>query len=101
MTMKTYTLVVRETETHDGIDADVRDADGLATASTRVTYADYDLQANRGGGGPDPIEVEFTADVLSLSLELARVDGEFAFRVVGDDRELARATVADEDWDLA
>lgn len=100
MSMETYTLVVREMDTSDGIDADVRDEDGLVAASTRVTYADYDLEVDREDDGPAAIEEAFTADVLSLSLQFQRDDRGFEFRVIGDDRELARATVDDAAWEL-
>lgn len=102
MSLETYTLVVREADS-EGIEATVTGEDGLVEASTYVAYEDHDLAADRADDGsdvPNEERVEFTADVLSLRLQLQRLDASFEFRVVGDDEELARTTVADGDWHL-
>lgn len=101
MTMDTYTLVVRETSTHDGVDADIIDDDGLVEETTQLTYSDYDLFAERDGDdGPDRIEQEFTVDASSLGIQLERDEREFAFRAIADDEEAARIEVSDTDWKL-
>ncbi|MFB6219958.1 MAG: hypothetical protein ABEH90_00845 [Halolamina sp.] len=100
MTMDTYTLVVRETPTHDGIDADVLGEDGLVEETTQVAYEDYDLMAERENGGPVPIETEFTVDTQTLELQLHRDERTFRFHVIADDEQVAEATVTDTDWNL-
>lgn len=100
MTMDTYELVVHETSTHDGIDADVLDEDGLVETTTQVTYADYDLMAEREGESPEALEQEFTVDAANIDLQLERGERNFEFRVVAGDEEAARVTVTDTDWHL-
>lgn len=100
MSMETFTLVARETETHDGIDVDVVDEDGLVEATTQVTYSDYELMAERDEESPDPVEADFTADAQRITVDLRRNNRNFEFRAFGDDEELARTTVTDSDWRL-
>lgn len=100
MAMETYVLVVRETSSHDGVDVDVIDEDGLVAESTQLSYSDYDVMADREEGGPDRIEEEFTVDASSLEIGLERDGHTFAFRAIADDEEAARIEVADADWDL-
>lgn len=101
MTMDTYTLVVRETSSHDGVDVDVIDEDGLVEESTQLSYSDYDVTAERENGGPERIEEEFTVDARSIEIQLERDDHTFAFRAIADDEEAARVEVTDSDWNLA
>lgn len=98
--MDTYELVIRETSTHDGIDADVIDEDGLVEETTQVTYEDYDLMVDRDDGEPEPIEEEFTVDATAINLHLERGERNFEFRVVAGDDMVAQVTVTDTDWDL-
>jgi hypothetical protein len=103
MTMETYTLVVREAENGAGIEANVHDTEGLVEASSYVAYEDHNLEADRAEADaerPDKQRVEFSADVLSLRLQLQRLERSFEFRVVGDDAELVRTDVVDGDWGL-
>lgn len=100
MTMDTYTLVLQETPTHDGIDADILDDDGLVEETTQVTYEDYDVMAERDDGGPDRIEEEFTVDTQTLELQLHRDERTFRFYAVADDEQVAEASVSDTDWNL-
>lgn len=100
MAMESYTLVVRETSTHDGIDADVIDDDGLVEESTQLTYSDYDVLAEREEDGPDRIEEGFTVDARNVEIQLERDEQTFAFRAVADEEEAARIEVTDSDWDL-
>lgn len=101
MTMETYTLVIEETDTHKGIDADVFNEDGEIAQTTRVTYDDYALTADRDDWSPDPVEGEATADVMRLDLHVERDGWGFQFRLLGDDDELLRERVDDDDWRLA
>jgi hypothetical protein len=100
MTMDTYELVVREMSTHHGIDVDILDEDGLVEETTQVTYADFDLAAERDDGAPLHIEEEFTADARALNLQLHHYNGTFDFHAVADDETVATVTVTDTDWDL-
>lgn len=100
MTMDTYELVVREMSTHDGIDVDILDEDGLVEETTQVTYEDFDLAAKRDNGTPQPIEEEFTVDARALNLQLHHNNGTFDFHAVADDETVASVTVTDADWDL-
>ena len=98
--MDSYVLVVRETSTHDGIDADIIDDDGLVEETTQLTYSDYDLMAERDDDGPDRREEAFTVDARNLEIQLERDEREFAFRAIADDEEAARVEVSDTDWSL-
>ncbi|MFW5938529.1 MAG: hypothetical protein ACOCSN_06260 [Halanaeroarchaeum sp.] len=100
MPMDTYTLVVRETSNHDGIDADVLDEDGLVETSTQLRYNEYGVAAEREDDAPDRIEREFTVNAGSLDIQFERDDQTFAFCAVVDDEEAARIEVSDTDWDL-
>ncbi len=99
--METYALEIAETESGEGITADVYDEAGTIAASTRANYADYDLEADRDDGPPEPIERETAADVTALDAQFERDDGGFVFRVLGDREELLRARVEDDEWGLA
>lgn len=98
--MDTYTLVVRETTTHEGVDVDVIDEDGLIETTTQLTYSDYNVAPERDDDHPDRIEEEFTVDASSIDVQLEREDGTFAFRAIADDEEAARIEVTDADWGL-
>ena len=100
MPLETYTLEIAEEDSHEGITADVYDEDGLIEASTRVTYSDHSLAANRDEWEPDPRRVDVDADVMTLNLQVERGDGSFEFRLLGDREELARERVTDSDWRL-
>lgn len=100
MTMDTYELVVQETSTHDGIDADVLDEGGLVETSRQVSYADYDLTTERGDALPGIIQEEFTVDATSIDLQLERGERNFVFRVIAGGEEVVNVTVEDDDWGL-
>lgn len=99
MVMQTYTLHVEESETGDGLDVDVYDEDGTIEASAWVGYEDYGVASR--GGDPEPTETTFSADVLTLDLQVERDDGGFTVRVLGDGETLANERVDDEEWGLA
>ncbi|MXV63690.1 hypothetical protein GS429_16810 [Natronorubrum sp. JWXQ-INN-674] len=99
MTMETYRLEVRETETN-GIGADVYGPDDLIEASTRVSYDDYDLDPPGSRDDAPAYTEEVTTDVMTLDLQYERDDGGFEFRLLGDRDELARVRIDDEEWDL-
>lgn len=101
MSMETYTVEIAETESHEGITADVYDADGLVTESAHVAYADYGVAAVRDDWEPDTIEREVTADVTTLDMQVSRGNDEFAFRLLGDREELLSERLADADLQLA
>ncbi|QCJ47683.1 MULTISPECIES: hypothetical protein [Haloprofundus] len=100
MSMETYTLRVEETETRDGISADVYDEDDVIAASTRVAYDDYGLAATGDDRSPEAATETVTADTLSLDVQVERIDGRFEFRLLGDGEELARESVTDDEWEL-
>ncbi|QKY21657.1 hypothetical protein B4589_015220 [Halolamina sp. CBA1230] len=98
--MDTYTLVVRETSTHEGVDVDVIGEDGLIETTTQLTYSDYNVAPERDDDRPDRIEEEFTVDASSIDLQLERDGRTFAFQAIADGEVAARIEVADSDWDL-
>lgn len=98
--METYTLRIAETQNAEGIDADILDSDGLVQESTRVSYEDYGVNANRSDWKPDDVEREITADVTTMNLQVSRSDGTFQFRLLGDRDELHRERIGDDDWRL-
>lgn len=98
--MTTYTLVVRETSSNDGVDADVLDEDGFIETTTQFSYGDYGLSPQREDDRPDRIEEEFTVEGGSIDIQLDRNGHTFAFRAIADDEEAARVEVSDGDWDL-
>ncbi|WP_224269742.1 hypothetical protein [Haloprofundus salinisoli] len=100
MSMQTYTLRIEETETHEGISADVYDEDDVIAASTYVAYDDHGLAANGDDRNPEAATETVTADALSLNVQVERIDGRFEFRLLGDGEELARESVTDDDWRL-
>ncbi|ELY48765.1 hypothetical protein [Natronolimnohabitans innermongolicus] len=99
MTMQTYRLEVRETES-EGIDADVYGDDDLVEESTRVSYADFDLEPPESRDEAPAYSEEITADVTTMNLQYERDDGGFEFRLLGDRDELTRIRIDDEEWDL-
>lgn len=101
MSMETYTVEIAEDESHEGLSADVYNADGLVADSARVTYADYGVAAVREDWEPDVVEREVTADVTTLDVQVARHGDEFEFRLLGDREELLRERVSDSDLRLA
>jgi hypothetical protein len=100
MAREQFTLVVQETEVRDGIDAAVLSEDGQVTASAQVSYGDYSLAVSGEEPPPTRQEVPFSAATRRLRLQCERRDTGFEFCAIGDDEELARATVADADWQL-
>ena len=98
--MATYTLVVRETSSHDGVDADVLDEDGFIETTTQYRYGDYGVTTHREDERPDRIEKQFTVDAGEIDVRLERNGRTFTFRALADDEEAARVEVADADWDL-
>jgi hypothetical protein len=101
MSMETYTVEIAETESHEGISADVYDEDGLVTESLHVAYEDYGVAAVRDDWEPDVVEREVTADVTTLDLQVSRGDDVFEFRLLGDRAELLRERLSDSDLQLA
>lgn len=99
MSMETYRLELRETETN-GIDADVYGSDDLVEESTRVSYEDYGLEPPESRDEPPSYSEEITTDVTTLDLQYERDDGGFEFRLLGDRDELMRVRIDDEEWNL-
>ncbi|WP_222918162.1 hypothetical protein [Natrinema sp. SYSU A 869] len=99
MSMETYRLEVRETETN-GIDADVYGEDGIVEESTRLAYDDFDLNPPESRDQEPSAATEVTADVTTLDLQYERDDAGFAFRLLGDRDELTTIRIDDEEWDL-
>ncbi|KYH27554.1 hypothetical protein HAPAU_02220 [Halalkalicoccus paucihalophilus] len=99
MVMHTYTFHVEESETGDGLDVDVYDEDGTIEASTWIGYEDYRVTA--GDGDTETSETTFSADVMTLDLQVERDDGGFLVRVLGDAETLASERIADEEWGLS
>ncbi|WP_368411735.1 hypothetical protein [Haladaptatus halobius] len=98
MSITTYTLVVRENESREGIRAEVR-GDGTIEESARISYDDYGLTAERERI-PDERRTEFTADATTLRLQTERDGGGFQFRVLGDGETLAEQRVTDDEWNV-
>lgn len=101
MAMQTYTLAIDESETGDGIDVDVYNEDGTIDASTWIGYEDHGVAADRSGDESPSHETEFTADVMTLGLQIERDDAGFLVRVLGDQDPLAEERLDDEEWGLA
>lgn len=102
MTMQTYTLVVEEMATAEGVSVDVYDEDGTIVDTEDIAYADYGLTADRTDAeAPEPIEQAVTADVDRLDLILERRGDEFEFRLLGDDEVLHSEYVEHADWGLS
>ena len=100
MGANTYTLVVRETSSHDAVDADVLDEDGFVETTKQFSYGDYGVHAEREDDRPDRIEKEFTAEASSVDVRLDRDGHTFAFRAIVDGEEVARVEVSDAEWEL-
>lgn len=98
MPIETYRLEVRESESGDGIAADVYSDDGLVESSARVPYEDYDLEPS--DGNPEPVVREVTADVTTIDVQFERDDAGFLFRVLGDRDELVAERVDDVEWGI-
>lgn len=101
MALRTYRLVVAETERGEGITADVYNEDGTLAESTRLPYEDFGLTTDREGGDPEDRERSFDADVMTMQLRTQRLDGAFEVSVLGDGEDLHRERVTDEEWGLA
>jgi hypothetical protein len=100
MPLRTYRLVVSETDTSEGITADVYNEDGTLEETTRIPYEDYGLVPERGSGDPDEREQTFDADVLTMQLRTARSDGVTEIAVLGDGDRLCAERITDEEWGL-
>ncbi len=101
MALRTYRLVVSETDRQDGITADVYNEDGTLAESARLPYEDHGLQADREDGeSPEEREHTFEADVMTMQLKTQRHDGSFDVSVVGDGEQLHGERITDEEWDL-
>ncbi|WP_458205668.1 hypothetical protein [Haladaptatus sp. NG-SE-30] len=100
MSLTTYTLVVRENESEEGIVAELR-GDGTIENSTRISYGDYGLMAVRDDWTPDEQRTEITADVRTTRLQTQRNGGEFQFRVLGDGETLTEQRITDDEWRVA
>jgi hypothetical protein len=100
MAGESYVLVVRETSSHDGIDADIVDEDGLVETTTQIAYAEHDVSVAREEDGPERIETTFTTDAGALDLRSRRADGRFEFQALADDETAASITVTDREWNL-
>lgn len=101
MVMESYTLRVEGSETGDGLDVDVYDEDGTIEASTWIGYEDYGVRPDRAGDGPNASEAAFTADVLTLDLQIERDDGGFTVHVLGDRETLVSERIGDDEWGLS
>ena len=99
MSMETYRLELRETETN-GIDADVFNTDDVIEESTRVVYEDHGLEPPESREEEPSYTEEITADVTTLDLQYERDGGGFEFRLLGDRDELTRVRIDDEEWNL-
>lgn len=100
MPMETYTLVLSEDDDRGGIMGDVYNDGGTITESVFLDYDSYGLTPD-GDGAPDDRRRETTADVTTLNLDVARDDGGFQFRLLGDgNRELLTERVGDGEWKL-
>ncbi len=100
MSLTTYTLVVRENESSEGIVAEVR-SDGTIDEATRVPYTEHGLTALRDDWAPEERDTEFTADVRTIRLQTERNDEGFLFRVLGDGETMAEQRVTDDEWNVA
>lgn len=100
--MQTYTLVVAEPETNEGITGEVYNESGTIEESVSFSYDEYGLTAIRDDWEPETRRREVTADVTTLNLEVQRRDGGFEFRLLGDlNQELVTERVSDADWKVA
>ncbi len=99
--METYTLVITEDDDRSGLMGDVYTDDGTIAESVFLDYDDYGLRAD-GDADPDERRRETTADVTTLNLDVARDDGSFQLRLLGDgSRELLTERVGDDEWRLS
>ena len=99
MVLRTYRLVVAETDSQEGITADVYNEEGTVEKTTRIPYEDYGLTSDREDP-PEDREHSFDADVMTMQLQTARHDGVFDVSVVGDGEVLHSERIADEEWGL-
>lgn len=99
MSIETYRLEVREAD-GSGIDADVYSADDLIEESTHIAYDDFDLDLPEQRDEPSTQTQEVTADVMTIDLQIQRVNNGFTVRMLGDRDELATIRIDDEEWDL-
>lgn len=100
MSLTTYTLVIRENESNEGIVAEVR-ADGIIEESTTVSYGDFGVTAIRDDWVPDERQTEFDADVATIRLATERNGEGFLFRVLGDGETVAEERITDDGWNVA
>jgi hypothetical protein len=100
MSRTTYTLLVRENESNEGIIAEVR-ADGTIEESTRLSYGDFGLTAIRDGWLPNERRTEVEADVRTVQLQTQRNGEGFSFRVLGDGETIAEQRIMDDEWRVA
>lgn len=99
MPLTTYTLVVRENESNEGIVAEVR-SDGSIEGSTAISYGDFGLTAVRDDWVPDERRTDVAADVTTIRLQTERDGERFSFRVLGDGETIAEQRVTDDEWNL-
>ncbi|WP_458189308.1 hypothetical protein [Haladaptatus sp. NG-WS-4] len=99
MSLTTYTLVIRENKTEEGLVAELR-GEGIIEDSTRISYNDYGLTAVREDWTPNEQHIDVTADVRTIRLQTERKGGEFQFRVLGDGETLTEERVTDDDWNV-
>ncbi|WP_254535107.1 hypothetical protein [Halomarina litorea] len=100
MALRTYRLVVAETETGEDITADVYNEEGTLAESARIPYEDHGLTVDREGDAPSEREHTFQADVTTMQLQTQRVDGAFDVSVLGDGETVHSERLTDEEWGL-
>lgn len=100
MSLDTYRLEIRESETGIGIEADVYDDDGTIQESTSIRYDEYGLEPAGDRPFPDSRHREITTDVTTLDLQVVRDGAGFEFRLLGDREELVTERIEDEAWSL-
>lgn len=99
MSMETYRMVISEDPEAEELLVDVYDIDGLIEVSERIPYAEYAL-ASTSDEPPEPREAKATADVMTLEVQVVRLEGTFEVRLLGDNEELTAERIADTDWGL-
>ncbi|GGL52591.1 hypothetical protein GCM10009039_08550 [Halocalculus aciditolerans] len=99
--MQTYELVVTEDDSHAGLDVEVRGADDLIVASTRLDYEDYGEEALREDDyDGETWTAEATADVERVDVEVETDGSGFTVTLVGDDEPLERIYVSRQDLEI-
>ena len=97
--METYRMEVSEDPEAEELLVDVYNIDDIIEATERVPYDEYAL-ASTTDESPDPRTAEATADVMTLDVQIMRVEGAFEVRLLGDREELVAERIADADWGL-